>query len=129
MSSEKIRVAAYCRVATRNQIDDSPLDMQSARLHRYAQSNGLEIIGEVRVYEKGLTMDRPGWNEVLKLAARERVDALLVTELGRVARDPRLVLDTLKSLSAIHLKVFSADLRMTTNIDLYKKICVQSERS
>lgn len=122
-----MRVAAYCRVATRNQIDDGPLDMQSARLHRYAQNNGLEIIGEVRAYEKGLTMDRPGWNDVLKLAARERVDALLVTELGRVARDPWLVMDTLKSLSAVHLKVFSADLQMTTNIDLYKKICAQSE--
>lgn len=33
-------------------------------------------------------MDRPGWYNVLSLAAREKVDAVLVTELGRVARNP-----------------------------------------
>ena len=78
MSGKKFRVVCYCRVATRDQIDDGPLEAQSVYLRRYAKDNGLKVIGEVRAYEKGLTMDRPGWHNVLSLATREKADAILV---------------------------------------------------
>ena len=99
MSGKKFRVVCYCRVATRDQIDDGPLEAQSVYLRRYAKDNGLKVIGEVRAYEKGLTMDRPGWYNVLSLAAGKKADAVLVTELGRVARDPWMVMEALRKLS------------------------------
>ena len=71
MSGKKFRVVCYCRVATRDQIDDGPLEAQSVYLRRYAKDNGLKVIGEVRAYEKGLTMDRPGWHNVLSAQCSE----------------------------------------------------------
>ena len=122
MSEKKFRVACYCRVATQNQNDDSPLEAQSVYLRRYAKDNGLEVIGEVRAYEKGLTMDRPGWYSVLSLATREKADAILVMELGRVARNPWMVMETMKSLSKNNLMIFSSDFSLSSNAGLAAKV-------
>ena len=45
MAEKKFRVVCYCRVATKNQNDDSPLEAQSVYLRRYAKDNGLKVIG------------------------------------------------------------------------------------
>ncbi len=122
MSGKKFRVVCYCRVATRDQNDDSPLETQSVYLRRYAKDNGLKVIGEVRAYEKGLTMDRPGWYNVLSLATREKADAILVMELGRVARNPWMVMETLRELSEQGLMVFASDYSLSCNTSLANKI-------
>ena len=122
MSGKKFRVVCYCRVATQSQNDDSPLETQSVYLRRYAKDNGLKVIGEVRAYEKGLTMDRPGWYNVLSLATREKADAILVMELGRVARNPWMVMETLRELSEQGLMVFTSDYSLPCNTSLADKI-------
>ena len=122
MSGKKFRVVCYCRIATRDQIDDAPLEAQSVYLRRYAKDNGLKVIGEVRAYEKGLTMDRPGWYNVLSLATREKADAILVMELGRVARNPWMVMETLRELSEQGLMVFASDYSLSCNTSLANKI-------
>lgn len=122
MSGKKFRVVCYCRVATRDQNDDSPLETQSVYLRRYAKDNGLKVIGEVRAYEKGLTMDRPGWYNVLSLAAGKKADAVLVTELGRVARDPWMVMEALRKLSEQGLMVFASDYSLSCNTSLADKV-------
>ena len=122
MSGKKFRVVCYCRVATQSQNDDSPLEAQSVYLRRYAKDNGLKVIGEVRAYEKGLTMDRPGWYNVLSLATREKADAILVMELGRVARNPWMVMETLRELSEQGLMVFASDYSLSCNTSLANKI-------
>ena len=103
MSGKKFRVVCYCRVATQSQNDDSPLETQSVYLRRYAKDNGLKVIGEVRAYEKGLTMDRP-------------------VELGRVARNPWMVMETLRELSEQGLMVFASDYSLSCNTSLANKI-------
>lgn len=122
MSGKKFRVVCYCRVATKNQNDDSPLEAQSVYLRRYAKDNGLKVIGEVRAYEKGLTMDRPGWYNVLSLAAGKKADAVLVTELGRVARDPWMVMEALRKLSEQGMMVFASDYSLSCNTSLADKV-------
>ena len=122
MSGKKFRVVCYCRVATRDQNDDSPLETQSVYLRRYAKDNGLKVIGEVRAYEKGLTMDRPGWYNVLSLAAGKKADAVLVTELGRVARDPWMVMEALRKLSEQGMMVFASDYSLSCNTSLADKV-------
>ena len=115
-------MVCYCRVATRDQNDDSPLEAQSVYLRRYAKDNGLKVIGEVRAYEKGLTMDRPGWYNVLSLAAGKKADAVLVTELGRVARDPWMVMEALRKLSEQGMMVFASDYSLSCNTSLADKV-------
>ena len=122
MAEKKFRVVCYCRVATKNQNDDSPLEAQSVYLRRYAKDNGLNVIGEVRAYEKGLTMDRPGWYNVLSLAAGKKADAVLVTELGRVARDPWMVMEALRKLSEQGMMVFASDYSLSCNTSLADKV-------
>lgn len=122
MSGKKFRVVCYCRVATQSQNDDSPLETQSVYLRRYAKDNGLKVIGEVRAYEKGLTMDRPGWYNVLSLATREKADAILVMELGRVSRNPWMVMETMRELSEQGLMVFTSDYSLPCNTSLADKI-------
>ena len=122
MSGKKFRVVCYCRVATKSQIDDGPLEAQSVYLRRYAKDNGLRVIGEVRAYEKGLTMDRPGWHNVLSLATREKANAILVMELGRVARNPWMVMETMRELSEQGLMVFASDYSLPCNTSLADKI-------
>ena len=122
MAEKKFRVVCYCRVATKNQNDDSPLEAQSVYLRRYAKDNGLKVIGEVRAYEKGLTMDRPGWYNVLSLAAGKKADAVLVTELGRVARDPWMVMEALRKLSEQGMMVFASDYSLSCNTILADKV-------
>ena len=80
----------------------------------------------MRVYEKGVTMDRPGWYNVLSLAAREKVDAVLVTELGRVARDPRTVMEIMRELSAKDLMIFSSDFNLSCNTGIAAKVRQES---
>ena len=41
MAEKKFRVVCYCRVATKNQNDDSPLEAQSVYLRRYAKDLSL----------------------------------------------------------------------------------------
>lgn len=122
MAEKKFRVVCYCRVATKNQNDDSPLEAQSVYLRRYAKDNGLKVIGEVRAYEKGLTMDRPGWHNVLSLATREKADAILVMELGRVSRNPWMVMETMRELSEQGLMVFASDYSLSCNTSLADKV-------
>lgn len=122
MAEKKFRVVCYCRVATKNQNDDSPLEAQSVYLRRYAKDNGLKVIGEVRAYEKGLTMDWPGWYNVLSLAAGKKADAVLVTELGRVARDPWMVMEALRKLSEQGMMVFASDYSLSCNTSLADKV-------
>ena len=86
------------------------------------KDNGLKVIGEVRAYEKGLTMDRPGWHNVLSLATREKADAILVMELGRVSRNPWMVMETLRELSEQGLMVFASDYSLSCNTILANKI-------
>ena len=67
-------------------------------------------------------MDRPGWYNVLSLAAKKHADAILVPELGRVARDPWIVMETLKELSKQGLMVFASDYSLSCNTSLADKI-------
>lgn len=87
-SSKSKRVVLYCRAATQAQLDgDHTLEAQSVRLHEYAGRNEYEIMGEVRAYEKGVTLDRDGWKTVCRLAAEKKAGLILVTQLDRVTRD------------------------------------------
>lgn len=115
------RVVLYCRVATQTQSDDFALGAQSARLHQQAERNGLEVVGEIRAYEKGITLDRPGWHKVLCLAAEQKADAIMVTELDRVARGMLLLTEAFTELDKrdLQLHASATDLPFTPSFKQY----------
>ena len=64
----------YCRATTQAQRDgDHALEAQRAWLHENAGRNEYEIMGEVRAYEKGITLDRDGRSEHTKRASLSTV--------------------------------------------------------
>lgn len=122
MSGKKFRVVCYCRVATRDQNDDSPLETQSVYLRRYAKDNGLKVIGEVRAYEKG-THDGPArLVQCIEPRHQGKGRCHFVMELGRVARNPWMVMETLRELSEQGLMVFASDYSLSCNTSLANKI-------
>ncbi len=119
---KKMRVVAYCRVATQAQLnEDFALNAQSARLHQQAEREHLEIVGEVKVYEKGVVLDRPGWHNTLRLAAEQKADAILVTGADRVARSLPLMMEALTELDkrGLRLRTCDGDLPFTTGFRQY----------
>lgn len=107
---KKMRVVIYCRVATKNQLDDDlALKNQSALLHQQAERENLTIVGEVQAYEKGTYLDRPGWQKAIHLAAEKDVASILVTKLDRVARDFLLLEQAVADLDKRGLKLSSGD--------------------
>lgn len=110
MSDQKLRVVCYCRVATKDQLtDDAALNMQDARLREYARQHGMEVVGKVCAYEKGVTMDRQGWQNVLRLADDTKADAVAAVALSRVARGTNALTRALMDLDEHGLALRTCD--------------------
>lgn len=105
----KPRALIYCRVATSEQVDDFALNAQSARLHQQAEREQFNIIGEVKAYEDGTTLNRPGWQEAVRLAAERKADIILVAKCTRVARDTFLLIEAIRDLNQHGIQLHAVD--------------------
>lgn len=106
MEGKRLRAVIYCRVATENQADNSmALATQSILLRHQAAYDNIDIVGEVQVHEKGVTLDRPGWHEALNLAAKSQADAIFVTRSDRVARGSSLLEQAITDMDKRGLKL------------------------
>lgn len=87
MERKRLRAVIYCRVGNESQVDRGiALTTQNVLLRHQAARENIDIVGEVQVCEKGITLNRPGWHEALNLAAKSKADAIFVTKYDRVAR-------------------------------------------
>ena len=105
----KPRALIYCRVATSKQADDFALNAQSAHLHQQAEREQFNIIGEVKAYEYGTTLDWPSWQEAVRLAAERKVDIILVAKCTRVARDTFLLIQAIRDLNQRGIQLRAVD--------------------
>lgn len=106
MEGKRLRAVIYCRVATENQTDnDMALTTQNVLLRHQAAYENIDIVGDVQVYEKGITLDRPGWHEALNLAAKNKADAIFVTKYDRVARGVLLLEKAIADMDKRGLKL------------------------
>lgn len=107
MEKSKMRVVIYCRVATTEQIDNFAMKAQSACLREQAGRKNLDVVGEVQSYEIGTTLDRPGWQRALCLAAQTDAEAILVKDYCRVARGGLLLAQAAADLEQRGLQLIS----------------------
>lgn len=106
MEGKRLRAVIYCRVATENQTDnDMALTTQNVLLRHQAARENIDIVGNVQVCEKGITLDRPGWHEALNLATKNKVDAIFVTKYDRVARGSLLLEKAIADMDKRGLKL------------------------
>ena len=96
MGQQPLRAALYCRVSTA----DQSCARQVRDLAVFAERAGYEVVGTYKETASGVRLDRAERRNVLALAQRREIDAVLVTELSRWGRSTTDLLATLKELEA-----------------------------
>ena len=85
-----MRIALYARVSTQMQEKEETVSSQIDELARYAQLQGLSIPDELRFVDEGYsgsTLARPALDALRDKVAEGLVDAVLVHDPDRLARD------------------------------------------
>lgn len=102
------QVVIYCRSA-RNDDYGTEMKKQSALLREQARRENMDISAEVHGYESSTTLNRPGWNKAVHLAAENGADAILVKDYARVLRNTVGVVREVERLQAQGIDVITAD--------------------
>jgi DNA invertase Pin-like site-specific DNA recombinase len=101
---QKTKAWLYCSI-------DAPEDThgmlkgQKKELYDYAEQMGLTVIGCSEDLGTGLI--RPGLAEVEKAAKQGKMDVLLVKKLSRLGRDTTQMLEFLRGLEQLGIKLYS----------------------
>ena len=83
-----MRAAAYCRVSTREQVENTSLETQEQAIRAYCDREGLQLVRVFREQgESAKTADRPQLQSLLAYCASEPVDLVLVWKFDRFARE------------------------------------------
>lgn len=106
-----MKIALYARVSTS---DQQTIPMQLETMREYAEKRNLEVIKEVEEIASGANNERPKREEILKLAKKRKIDAIIVWKLDRWGRSlPDLVM-TINELTALGVGFIS----ITESLDL-----------
>ena len=97
------RAALYCRVSTA----DQSCARQERDLAAFAARAGYEVVGVFKEIGSGAKLDRIERRNVMALAQRREIDAVLVTELSRWGRSTLDLLHTLKQLETWRVSVIA----------------------
>ena len=97
------RAALYCRVSTADQSGAR----QERDLAAFAARAGYEVVGVFKETGSGAKLDRIERRNVMALAQRREIDAVLVTELSRWGRSTLDLLHTLKQLETWRVSVIA----------------------
>ncbi len=97
------RAALYCRVSTA----DQSCARQERDLAAFAARAGYEVVGVFKETGSGAKLDRIERRNVMALAQRREIDAVLVTELSRRGRSTLDLLHTLKQLETWRVSVIA----------------------
>ena len=97
------RAALYCRVSTA----DQSCARQERDLAAFAARAGYEVVGVFKETGSGARLDRIERRNVMALAQRREIDAVLVTELSRWGRSTLDLLHTLKQLETWRVSVIA----------------------
>jgi putative DNA-invertase from lambdoid prophage Rac len=97
------RAVLYCRVSTA----DQSCARQERDLAAFAERAGYEVIGVFKETASGVRADRAARRQVMALAQRREIGAVLVTELSRWGRSTLDLLHTLQELETWRVSVIA----------------------
>jgi site-specific DNA recombinase len=92
-----MKAVGYIRVSTEDQTQGVSLDNQKAKIKAYADLKDLQLIDIIE--DAGISaknLNRPGAQEVLKMARKKKVEAVIVYKLDRMFRSTIDALETTK---------------------------------
>ncbi len=79
--------AIYARVSTSDQVKGTSLDSQVEACQQYAAANGYSILQVVREDASGARLGRPGLDSVRDMAAEGLIQAVIIFDPDRLARN------------------------------------------
>jgi DNA invertase Pin-like site-specific DNA recombinase len=111
---EQVRVFAYLRVSTKEQLDGGGLERQSESIKKFVEQKGWLVVRAFQDQQSGGDefADRAGLTEILELAcpgAAHGVQAIVVERADRIARDLMVQEIFLRECRKRNLQVYAAD--------------------
>lgn len=105
------RCLLYARVDSGKMDSSDALDGQLAHLRHFADAHGVKVVGERKETVCGWDADRPGLQELKRVATEGRIDYILVRGRDRLIRSPnlRLVLEYEHSLLGLGVGILCTD--------------------
>lgn len=100
------RAWIYCRIDVPEDLHGA-LKRQRQQLMDYAEQMNCEVVGSSQDQASGLSMNRPGLNEVMEAARAGRLDVLIVRDISRVGRDTCQTMEYLEQLSRMGVQTCS----------------------
>jgi site-specific DNA recombinase len=102
------KVVAYCRVSTDNQADEGTIELQVTAIADYCKKQGFEL---ARVFKdegfSGSLENRPALSEMFDFIDQNKIHAVVIWKLDRVARDLYIQEMILKKLADAEVKILS----------------------
>ncbi|NLE05894.1 MAG: recombinase family protein [Crenarchaeota archaeon] len=103
-----LRVVGYCRVSTENQKEDGTIEIQVNAIKEYGIKNSLEIVQVFR--DEGVSgslSNRPGLSAMFDFIEQNKIDAVVIWKLDRIARDLYIQEMILKKLADANVRILS----------------------
>jgi site-specific DNA recombinase len=107
-STGKLKVAAYCRVSTERESQQSSISLQIRYYTDLIQNNvEWELVGVFYDYESGLRKEkRSGLDAMLQKAYRSEIDYIITKSISRLSRNVLDTLTIIRSLKARGINIY-----------------------
>ena len=102
----------YARVSSVS--DRQSTDRQVADLRAFAQREGIEVVGEYEEHGSGAREDRPELLRCVEFLRRGGCSSLLVSEISRLGRTVKGVVNTIDELTKVGVNVYFQDINLWT---------------
>lgn len=126
---EQKRAWTYSRIDAPEDAHGS-LKSQKKELFDYAEQMGFAVTGSSEDLGSGLDFNRTGLLEVMKAAGDGKMDVLLVKRLDRLGRDMVKMLEFLRGLDQLGIRIYSpmeGEIRFAQFDELYHELVMSLE--
>ena len=106
------KAVIYARVSSAG--DRQSTDRQVADLRAFAEREGIEVVGEYEEHGSGAREDRPELMRCVEFLKRGGCSTLLVSEISRLGRTVKGVVNTIDELTNVGVNVYFQDINLWT---------------
>ena len=108
IEDQRLRVAAYCRVSTRHEEQYHSLEAQMVYYTDYIERNpNWEFVAVYSDSASGVrTVNRPGYQQLMRDCAKGKVDLILVKSLSRFGRDALETIRQVRKLKRMNIGIY-----------------------
>lgn len=106
------KAVIYARVSSAG--DRQSTDRQVADLRAFARREGIEVVGEYEEHGSGAREDRPELLRCVEFLRRGGCSILLVSEISRLGRTVKGVVNTIDELTKVGVNVYFLDINLWT---------------